>query len=188
MDNRELRQKIVETGVRLLDANLVQGTWGNLSARADEFHMLITPSGIDYRVLKPEELVLMDIRDLSYPEGSLKPSSERGIHAGVMLARKEIGAVIHSHPNACSVFAAAHAPLQLKDKSHAALFNSEKIGVAEYGLPSTKKLVRNTIAGIGNANAVFMANHGVMCAGSDLDAAFNLLQLLESLCAEAVFN
>ncbi|MDR3216094.1 MAG: class II aldolase/adducin family protein [Clostridiaceae bacterium] len=186
MDNKELREKVVATGVRLLAANLVQGTWGNLSARVDEFHMLITPSGIDYRVLKPEELVLMDMRDLSYPEGSLKPSSERGIHAGVMLARGEIGAVIHSHPNACSVFAAAHTPFIFKDAETAALFNAEKISVAAYGLPSTKALVKHTVAGIGTANAVFMANHGIMCAGADLDAAFKLLETLENLCAAAL--
>ena len=39
----ELRQLIKDAGVQMLAENLVQGTWGNISVRIDEKHMLCTP-------------------------------------------------------------------------------------------------------------------------------------------------
>ena len=44
----ELRQVIKDSGVGLLEENLVQGTWGNTAVRLDEDHMLVTPTGLDY--------------------------------------------------------------------------------------------------------------------------------------------
>lgn len=33
---KELRQMVKDAGVRMLEENLVQGTWGNISIRLDE--------------------------------------------------------------------------------------------------------------------------------------------------------
>ena len=52
----ELRQLVKDSGVRLLEENLVQGTWGNISVRLDEDHMLVTPTGLDYYHLTPEDM------------------------------------------------------------------------------------------------------------------------------------
>ena len=57
MEERELRQQITETGRRLLQDGLVARTWGNVSARVDAEHFLITPSGLDYMQTKDEDLV-----------------------------------------------------------------------------------------------------------------------------------
>ena len=48
MSNDELilRQSIVEFGNKLVEEDLVQGTWGNISVRLNKKEMLVTPSGI----------------------------------------------------------------------------------------------------------------------------------------------
>ena len=52
----KLRQVIKDSGVALLKENLVQGTWGNTAVRLDEDHMLVTPTGLDYISLTPEDM------------------------------------------------------------------------------------------------------------------------------------
>ncbi len=57
MQSEELRTIIVRTGRELLRDGLVARTWGNISARVDETHFLITPSGLDYEGIAEEDLV-----------------------------------------------------------------------------------------------------------------------------------
>lgn len=52
MDDQALRTCICETGRELLENGLVARTWGNVSARADGGHYLVTPSGMDYGALR----------------------------------------------------------------------------------------------------------------------------------------
>lgn len=177
----DIQEKIRDTGIRLLDENLVQGTWGNISLRVETDYMYVTPSGLDYTLLKPEDIIKVNIHTLKYQNKGLKPTSEKGIHAGILKARKEINALIHSHPSACSVFAAAHKPLIVIDKGLQTLFNTDIINCTKYALPSTHGLTVNTIRAMGNANAVFMVNHGVMCCGESLEIAFEVLKQLEKL-------
>ena len=51
MEEQELRNIVVATGPELLREGLVARTWGNISARVDDTHYLITPSGMDYEQL-----------------------------------------------------------------------------------------------------------------------------------------
>ena len=60
-----LRQVIKDAGVNLLKENLVQGTWGNTAVRLDSEYMLVTPTGLDYIALKPEDMPVVNIADPS---------------------------------------------------------------------------------------------------------------------------
>jgi len=60
----ETRKEIIKTGILLSEKGLIQGTGGNISFRTEK-GIFITPSGMDYRVLVPEDLVLLD------PEGNV---------------------------------------------------------------------------------------------------------------------
>ena len=102
---KELRQMVKDAGVRMLEENLVQGTWGNISIRLDEKHALVTPSGLDYVVMTPDDLPVVDIETLEWT-GPRKPTSERKIHAAILRARPEINVVLHSHPTWGATFAA----------------------------------------------------------------------------------
>ena len=89
----ELRQLIKDAGVQMLAENLVQGTWGNISVRIDEKHMLCTPSGLDYVDLTVDDMSVVDIDTLEWV-GSKKPTSERKIHAAILRDRPEINVVL----------------------------------------------------------------------------------------------
>ena len=178
MSEQELRQALVDYGMRLLDADLVQGTWGNLSVRLDETHMLVTPSGLDYDKLAASDMAKVELSTLEW-EGPHKPTSEKSLHQAIYLLRPEINAVIHTHSDACSVLAAARAPLPAKTEELSRMFGGT-VAVARYGLPGTKALAKHTAAALGPRFAALMAHHGAVACGGSLDAAFTRCMALEN--------
>ena len=180
-----LRQVIKDSGVNLLKENLVQGTWGNTAVRLDEDHMLVTPTGLDYIALTPEDMPAVQISDPSIWSDGKKPTSERKIHAAIMAARPEIGATIHSHPIYCSILASARIELPVMSEEMQKLVGgSARVGA--YGLPGTKTLKKGTVAAMDKRNACFMANHGVFCAGKDMEEAFEIIRVMERSCKEYI--
>ena len=181
----ELRQVIKNSGVDLLSENLVQGTWGNTAARLADDYMLVTPTGLDYISLTPEDMPVVQISDPSVWAYGKKPTSERKIHAAIMQARPEIGATIHSHPIFCSILASSRVELPVMSEEMQKLVGGTcKVGA--YGLPGTKKLKEGTVAAMTGRNACFMANHGVFCAGKDMDEAFEIIRIMEKSCYEYI--
>ena len=184
MNLDEAKQQVCAAGKRLLAEGLVSGTWGNLSIRLDDLHMIITPSGRKYEELTPAEMVLVNLHDLSY-EGDIKPSSELKLHAAIYVSRKEVNAVIHTHqPNASTVAAARREVPPLLDDM--AQIIGPSVRVADYALPNTRKIVRNTMKALAGRNAALMANHGAVCVGRDLEEAFIVCQVLEKACRSLI--
>jgi L-fuculose-phosphate aldolase len=169
---------LVVYGQRLLASGLVQGTWGNLSVRLNDEKMLVTPSGLDYERLQPEDMVVVSIKNLKYDRFGNKPTSERGLHAGIYRRRPDAGAVIHTHSTYCSVFAAAKMPLEVENPALAEEVGSI-IRVADYARPGTNALSRNTIRALGSGKGCIMAHHGMICCGVDLKQAFHTCSAIE---------
>ena len=97
-----LRQQLIDTAMAMNDSGLNQGTSGNLSVRYDD-GFLITPSGMDYTGLSPDEIVWMDFAGNS--RGRRKPSSEWHFHAAIYQHHEEANAVLHAHPVSCTALA-----------------------------------------------------------------------------------
>lgn len=177
MNEIELRNLVKESGVRLVKEGLVRGTWGNVSVRFDETSMIVTPSGLDYLSLKPEDMVLVDINTLEYTSEN-KPTTEKKIHAAIYKERPEINAVIHTHSPWCSSMAAAHTEIPAVTDEFVKLIGGE-VRVAPYGLPSTSKLTNATVSAIRDRKACLMAGHGVLVCGESLEEAFEVCKMLE---------
>lgn len=175
-----IKQQIIDGGERLLKEGLVARTWGNISIRVDEAHMLITPSGRPYEELTLNDIVLMNYHTSKH-EGTVKPSSEKELHCEIYRTRKEVNAVIHTHQMNASTVAAAHreVPPILDDQAQ---IIGPSVRVADYALPSTKKITKKTVKALKGRNAALMANHGAVCVGRDLDEAFVVCQVLEKAC------
>ena len=175
-----IRQEIIKGGLRLVKEGLVARTWGNISIRVDETHMLITPSGRTYEDLTPDDIVLVNYHTSKY-KGSIKPSSEKELHCEIYRTRKNIHAVIHTHQMNASTVAAAHreVPPILDDMAQ---IIGPTVRVADYALPSTKKITKKTVRALKGRNAALMANHGAVCIGRDLEEAFVVCQVLEKAC------
>lgn len=181
MENLDyLRNEIIDAGKRLLKEGLVARTWGNVSIRVDADYMLITPSGRQYEDLKPDDIVLVNYHNSKF-EGTIKPSSEKELHCAIYRTRKDANSVIHTHQMNASTVAVARreVPPILDDMAQ---LIGPSIRVADYALPSTKKIVSKTIKALQGRNAALMANHGAVCIGRDMDEAFVVCQVLEKAC------
>ena len=176
-DYIEERQLIKDSGVRLIKEKLVQGTWGNISVRLDENHMLVTPSGLDYERLTPADMVKVNINTLEY-EGELKPTSEKKLHAKILRDRSDINVVIHSHPSYCCSVASARREMPIISDEMARLVGGTARS-APYALPGTKKMTKGTAEALHGRNACFMSNHGVVACAPDMEGAFLTCRIME---------
>ena len=181
---RELREQLVRYGNMLVSTGLVQGTWGNLSVMLDRENMLCTPSGLDYSRLEPEDMVRVNIRTLK-AEGLHKPTSEKGMHAGIYRKYPEANAVIHTHSKYCSIFAAGEMPLQVESKEKIEQIG-EIISVSRYALAGTGGITRSAVKAIGGNPGCILAHHGMIAKGSDLEEAFRNVCLIEEAAEEYI--
>ena len=97
------RRDLIQTALEIYESRLVVGTWGNVSLRLPaEEAMLITPSGMDYRVLDIEDPVQVSL-DGKKVEGQWKPSIETLYTGGLSLCQKPEPSVMCIVP--CSAYA-----------------------------------------------------------------------------------
>lgn len=187
MDINEAKKLVIKAGINLVESGLIARTWGNVSCRIDENSFAITPSGRDYRTLTTDEIVQVNIADLSY-KGNIKPSSEKGIHAEVYKLYPGVNFVIHTHQENASVIAASDIH-SIKIKSGYSSLRSE-IPCAKYALPGTKSLRKYVLEALvdSRANAAIMKYHGALCLGKDYDEAFMIASELEKVCHEFIVN
>ena len=91
----ELKKKVYEANMLLPKYGLVTFTWGNVSAIDRETgYFVIKPSGVDYEIMKPEDMVVMDLEG-NRVEGRYKPSSDTPTHLELYKAFPEIGGIVH---------------------------------------------------------------------------------------------
>ena len=180
----ELRQQLIDTACRTLSSGLNNGVAGNLSVRAEEngaAGLLITPTGIPYAALTPQDIVFM--RNDGSASGKRRPSSEWRFHRDVYVARSEAGAIVHAH----SPFATALACLRRDIPAFhymIARFGGATLRCARYATFGTQELSDAALAALAQRNACLLANHGMLVFGRDLDQALALAVELEALCEQ----
>lgn len=171
------RQALVRFGNKLVQSRLTTGTGGNLSIlNRDQDLFAISPSGIEYSEIKPEDVVIMDM-DANIIDSSKKPSSEYGFHLALYKKRLDICSVIHTH----SPYATTMACLQWEIPAVHYLvgFSGDKVPVAPYATFGTQELAENITRTIKKYNALLMANHGMLSVGDTISRAFAVAEEIE---------
>lgn len=179
----ELRKTLIQTALRMHREGINQGTAGNLSVRVDD-HFIITPSGMAYEDMQPDDLVSIDIAS-SEVIGSGRPSSEWRFHRDILATHKEINVVLHAHP----VFSTALACQHRKIPSFhymVAVAGGKSIECADYALFGTQALSAHVLKALGPRKACLMANHGIIALGKNLKSALALAVEVETLAAQYI--
>jgi L-ribulose-5-phosphate 4-epimerase len=121
----ELRKRVYQANIDLVDLGLVTLTWGNVSGLDKESGIVaIKPSGVDYKDLAPENLVLVDLAG-NRVEGDLNPSSDTPTHLELYRAFDGIAGVAHTHSDYAGMFAQARLAIPCLGTTHADHFNGE---------------------------------------------------------------
>lgn len=176
MENTDVRQDLIACGQQLVAHRLIQATWGNVSVRVDDEHFLITPSGVDYARVTPEDIVLVSISDGSYEKGA-RPSSERRMHRAIYEARPDIKAIVHTHSANCGVFAACRQGLVTDEVNYPC---------AEYAVSGSSKLAKNVRNIMLAHDGCIMANHGFVTGAQTLAEAFAQARDAEQIAGEVL--
>jgi L-fuculose-phosphate aldolase len=146
---------------------LVLGAAGNVSARAGEL-VAVSPSRLWYDTLRPEDVCLVE------PDGTLvegpRPSVELPLHLGVLAARPEVGAVVHTHSPYATALACALDEIPVVEPEQAAAVGGA-VPVAAYAPSGTAAAGDAVLAAAGPRRATVIRNHGPVCLGGDLAAA-----------------
>jgi L-ribulose-5-phosphate 4-epimerase len=120
---KQLRQQVLEANLYLADLTLVTLTWGNVSGISrEEGLVVIKPSGVDYKKMKLNDLVVVDLSG-KVVEGDLRPSSDTPTHLELYKAFTGIGGIAHSHSEYATVFAQACREIVCYGTTHADTFD-----------------------------------------------------------------
>lgn len=188
----ELKKQVYEANMELPRRGLIIYTWGNVSGIDRESgYFVIKPSGLDYDVLTPDDMVVMDLSGNKI-EGKYRPSSDTATHIELYKKYKEIGGIVHTHSPEAVGWAQAGRDIPPYGTTHADYF---------YGpIPCTRNLTTEEVDGEYEKNtglviietlenrcinpmstpAVLCANHGPFTWGKDaFDAVHNAVVLEE---------
>lgn len=136
----ELKQQVFEANMQLPKHGLVTFTWGNVSGidRAGGL-MVIKPSGVEYDVMRAEDMVVVDLETGRRVEGRLKPSSDTPTHLELYKAFPGIGGIVHTHSRWATIFAQSGRGIPALGTTQADYFYGE--------IPCTRRMKPEEIRG-----------------------------------------
>jgi ribulose-5-phosphate 4-epimerase/fuculose-1-phosphate aldolase len=162
----------------MVATGLVTGTSGNLSAREpDTARVIVTPSGVDYDALGPDDLVAVELN--GRPIGhSLVPSVDTPSHLAIYRARPEVNGVVHTHSPYAAAFSVVGEPVPSL-LLEAAGFLGGSVRLVDRLPPGSPEAVLRLVAALAGQRAVLLPNHGVMAIGETLPKAFHAAVAVE---------
>jgi L-ribulose-5-phosphate 4-epimerase len=194
-----LKKAVYQANLDILEAGLVELTWGNASAvDRDAGLFAIKPSGVDYDVMSPEYIPLVSLETGERVEGDLDPSSDTPTHRELYRQFPSLGGVVHTHSNYAVSWAQAERPIPCFGTTHADHF---------YGaIPVTRRMTEAEIqseyeqntgavivecfrkgdAELAEVPGVLVAEHGPFAWGNDVEHAVENAIVLESVAEKAL--
>jgi L-fuculose-phosphate aldolase len=176
-DDLAKRRAIIDACKRMNALGINQGTSGNISVRHGA-GLLITPTSVPYDLMKPEQIVFMDM-DGSFAPGQ-RPSSEWRFHLDILRARPEINAVVHAHPTYCTILAIMGREIPPVHYMIAAA-GGDTIRCAPYATFGTAELSEHAVRALEGRLACLLDHHGMIAIGPSLDRALWLAVEVETL-------
>jgi L-fuculose-phosphate aldolase len=178
MQLADLREDVATACRRLAADGLVHATAGNVSARDGDL-IAITPTGARLDELSAEEVAVVD-RSGAHVDGPLAPTSELGLHLGV-IERFGAGSVVHTHAPFATALSCVLDEVPLVH--YEMLMLGGPVRVAPYATFGTPELAAGVLDALDGRTAALMANHGAVSWGADLAGALAATEVLEWACA-----
>jgi L-fuculose-phosphate aldolase len=180
----KLAVDIIATAQAMNANGINSGTSGNVSART-QTGMLITPSGIDYNRLTPDDVVAMDFDTSWFATSNLRPSSEWRFHLDILRHRSDVNAVVHTHSTHATALAVHGRGIE-PFHYMVAVAGGHDIRCAPYATFGSQELSDHTLEALDGRYACLLAHHGVVATGVDLASALLLAIEVEELARQYV--
>jgi L-fuculose-phosphate aldolase len=174
----DVREDVVEFARRMVRDRLVVGTAGNLSLRASDDLVAVTPSGMDYETMTADDVVLVDLAG-AVVGGARRPTSELPLHL-LCHRRHDARAVVHTHSTAAVALSLLCDEVPLVHYQ-TAMFGGP-VAVAEYAPYGTEALAENVSKALEGRTAAVMRHHGTLVHAPTLGSAYDGARQLEWMC------
>lgn len=176
----QLKTTVCKYNKSLRTSGLVTMTSGNVSGRDFETgYAVVKPSGVDFDDLEPDMMLVTDL-DGNIVEGKYKPSVDTATHLYVYRHMPEVGAVIHTHSNYATAFAALGMPIPVYLTAIADEFGCE-IPVSDYAKIGGEEIGEQIVEKIGSSLAILIRSHGVFTVGRAVKDAFKAAVMVEDI-------
>jgi ribulose-5-phosphate 4-epimerase/fuculose-1-phosphate aldolase len=180
---KELREQIVEAGIKLLEGHLVYLSAGNISARDPETGLIaVKPTGADYTKMTAQDVVVIDEHG-QVVEGDGRPSSETPMHTLAYRQREDINAAIHTHSPIATAWSVAQRevpPVVLGQVL------TGPIPIVPYCQPGTRRLGEVAMESMGEGHTVILQNHGPFVVGPSMKMALAMAFIVEEAATVAL--
>jgi ribulose-5-phosphate 4-epimerase/fuculose-1-phosphate aldolase len=181
----DLRDQLAFVGFDVVQAGLVTGSGGNLSARIpDEDAIWVTASGSWLGRLSRSAFAAVRISDGSpaavgsVPPPRIEPTSEVALHLALYRARPDVNAVIHLHPQTALLLDALGEHIRIVTTDHA--YYLRRVSTVPFRLPGSTELAALTAAmAADGTDCLVLSQHGCVVMGDTVELAHKRASNLE---------
>ena len=188
----DLKEAVWKANLQLPKLGLVTFTWGNVSGIDRERGLVvIKPSGVEYDVMTPDDMVVVSLETGERVEGRWKPSSDTPTHLVLYRAFPDCGGIVHTHSRWATSFAQAGVGIQPLGTTQGDYFYGEipctremtPAEIAGAYEEETGNVIVETFAGKNPAQipAVLVHSHGPFTWGKDAAEAVHNAAVLEEV-------
>ncbi|MDG6101328.1 class II aldolase/adducin family protein [Dactylosporangium aurantiacum] len=174
-----LRDQLARLGQAVVQAGLVVGSGGNLSARApgsDE--CWVTAAGTWLDRLSDGCFVRVRISDGTPLDTTGAPTSELGLHLATYRARPDANAIVHLHPQTVLLLDAIGEPIRLVTTDHA--FYLRQVVTTPFCPPGDPLVGELAAAACADGvNCVVLSHHGCSVIADSVELAHKRALYLE---------
>ncbi|HEV2891490.1 MAG TPA: class II aldolase/adducin family protein [Frankiaceae bacterium] len=172
-----MRDEVLAAAREMLALGLTAGTAGNVSGRAADGTVVVTPASLDYREMTGADLVVLS-PDGEVLDGERAPSSERALHLAVYAAFPDVRGVVHAHPVHATMFACARRAIPAAVDEFA-LYVGGDVPCAAYEPSGSAALAREAVRHLADRAAVLLASHGLVAVGTSPRDALHVATVVE---------
>ena len=173
----ELLDQLAEVGRMAVSSGLALASGGNLSARlpgSGEF--VVTGAGTWLDRLTPDDFTVMTLSG-DVVGGAERPSTEWKLHQRTYLARPDVHAVVHLHPQHAVLVDALGHPIRLFSLDHAVYVRS--VGTVPYFPNGSDELADGAAEQAKQHDCIVLSHHGCSALGEDIGTAYRRALNLE---------
>jgi L-ribulose-5-phosphate 4-epimerase len=176
LGDSSIKQSVV-SAIRMLERAQHIDFNGHVSARfSGSKEIYINDRKASRSALTVEDIIKIDL-DGNVVEGEGEPPNEWPLHTEMYRGRKDINAVIHTHPKWSTLFTIAKVPLRPVVIQGAVIGN---VPVFEKSFSiSNQSIAKELVNKLGDNYVVLMKAHGAALVGEDLQEAFARSVFLE---------
>ena len=173
-----LRTEVLKIANLLPKYGLVWMAGGTVCARDPKTgYVVVTPSGLPYEKLSAEDMIVTDL-DMNLLDGKYRPSVALNLWTGILRARPDLQAVVHTHSPYATAFAVAGQVIPVVTETMADWFG-RSVPVTPYLSVEDPEFQSLPVKTMDDGYAVLLGQHGVITVGASLAHALERAVTLE---------